>query len=109
MPWGRTRIILMYCNVASCVALPRDHDNPIFPVIQALRLGKPTPARHLSAKERSWDGGPGFNVALARDTLRQLLVDEQWRGVPYTAAAVGDGSWDKQTRRTTRTISACDQ
>ena len=24
----------MYCNVASCVALPRDHDNPIFPALR---------------------------------------------------------------------------
>ena len=66
-------------------------------VVQALRRGEPPPPRHLSAEELSWDGGPGFNVALANETLQQLLVDEQWRGIPYTAAAVGDGSWEKQT------------
>ena len=64
--------------------------------LDAVRDGKDPPARRLSSEERSWEGGPGYNVALARVTLRSLLNEEQTQGYPFTAAAVGDGSWSKQ-------------
>ena len=34
MPWGGTRVILVYCNVASRVALSRDHERTLFPALR---------------------------------------------------------------------------
>ena len=55
----------------------------------------PSPDK-LTDEEQSWEGGPGYNVALARATLREILRAEGAQGFPFTAAAVGDGSWHKQ-------------
>ena len=49
--------------------------------------------RHITDEEKAWEGGPGYNVRLANDTLHSLLLQEQEQGFTFTAAAVGDGSW----------------
>ena len=55
--------------------------------------GPPPPPPPPTEEELSWDGGPGFNVALANRTMHELLDVERQQGFPFTAAAVGDGSW----------------
>jgi hypothetical protein len=62
----------------------------------------PLPPDEPSPEERSWQGGPGFCVALANSTLDAMLADEQSQGFAYTAAVVGDGSWDPRRRRLSR-------
>ena len=54
---------------------------------------QPKPAV-LTPEEESWQGGPGFCVDRANATLQAQLAEEQAHGLPFTAAAVGDGSWD---------------
>ena len=56
----------------------------------------------LTREEQTWEGGPGFSVARANVALTTLLEVEQRQGFPFTAAAVGDGSWDKSTGRVAR-------
>ena len=41
-------------------------------------------------------------LALANLTMNALLRDEVLQGYAYTAAAVGDGSWDKRSRHVSR-------
>ena len=55
-----------------------------------------------TAEETSWRGGPGFCVQLANLTLDAMLADEQLQGFAYTAAVVGDGSWDPRAQRVAR-------
>ena len=59
----------------------------------------PLPELSLTQEEQTWEGGPGFSVARANVALTVLLDAEQQQGFPFTAAAVGDGSWDKRTGR----------
>ena len=44
-------------------------------------------------RQKSWEGGPGFNIGLANRTLQFYLHLEQQQGFPFSHAAVGDGSW----------------
>jgi hypothetical protein len=62
----------------------------------------PLPADTPTAEEASWRGGPGFCVQLANLTLDAMLADEQLQGFAYTAAVVGDGSWDPRAQRIAR-------
>ena len=64
--------------------------------------GVAPPPEVLTDEEKSWDGGPGFNAALANLTLHELLRVEQMQGYAFDAACVGDGSWDKQQRLVSR-------
>ena len=48
----------------------------------------PLPPDAPSPEEGSWQGGPGFCVALANSTLDAMLADEQSQGFAYTAAVV---------------------
>jgi hypothetical protein len=62
----------------------------------------PLPVDTPTAEEASWRGGPGFCVQLANLTLDAMLADEQFQGFAYTAAVVGDGSWDPRAQRIAR-------
>jgi hypothetical protein len=62
----------------------------------------PLPPDEPTPEETSWQGGPGFCVALANSTLDAMLADEQSQGFAYTAAVVGDGSWDPRRKRLSR-------
>ena len=62
----------------------------------------PLPPDEPTPEERSWQGGPGFSVQLANATLDAMLADEQSQGFAYTAAVVGDGSWDPRAKRLSR-------
>jgi len=62
----------------------------------------PLPPDEPTPEEISWQGGPGFCVALANATLDEMLADEQRQGFAYTAAVVGDGSWDPRRKRLSR-------
>lgn len=55
------------------------------------------------AEELSWEGGPGFNVALACETLAAHLSGLISQGFAFSAAAVGDGFWDGATAEVGRT------
>ena len=63
---------------------------------------EPLPADTPTAEEASWRGGPGFCVQLSNLTLDAMLADEQLQGFAYTAAVVGDGSWDPRAQRIAR-------
>ena len=101
-------IVQLYARALPLVVVAYDKDREVKDAKRrryeygcAKRGEVPRPVE-LTPEEASWDGGPGFNVALANLTMNALLRDEVLQGYAYTAAAVGDGSWDKRSRRVSR-------
>jgi hypothetical protein len=66
------------------------------------RQEPPPPPPALTEEERSWAGGPGFNVSLTNAMMSELLELEQRQGFVFTAAAVGDGSWQPRDHTVSR-------